>query len=283
MPAPDMPTAVQRARKMKTTAIVVCVALAPLAGHGCPPLEVEAIQRAHCVVAVTIEGVSAGGALPEGATATVYTAAVSAVLYGNCASNAPVRFTVRPSKPVAPLEKGTKCFAYLRRAPAGGAAGAPPWETASGERGLQKDTPPLRKLVDGMVASRKAMDAFLAREEKREDLSPIERKLHAIIIPEFDFCCASVYDVVQLFSEVSVEFDKSPAGDTPRGVPISFEPAKAGGEPGLVRYYAENASLLTHLRILDWIGYAHTLADGHVHVRERPMPAQGQQPPDREK
>ncbi len=245
--------------------------LFPLAVLACPPKEVEAIQRARYVAAATIDTVTTA---PSGddTSCLVYAATVSSAFYGECSTNSQVRFAVRHRESADPFEKGTRCLVYLRRVP----ASDPPWETASGGRGIQRDTPELRKLVKSMVSGRKSVDQLLSRKESSTDLLPLERKMNSIIIPEIDLCCANVHDVIDLFNVMSKEFDKSTPADSPRGVTIRLRLTDSD-RPCLVRYYAENASLLKHLRILESLGYSYAITSDQVEVRMKPMPGDGQQ------
>ena len=120
------------------------------------------------------------------------------------------------------------------------------WTTKYGLRSIQPDTAKLRKMI-GPDTVGKDKDYRMSKDDL--DIgkpSPLEKRLHAIVIPEVDFSCAALRDVVDFLHEASIEYDQSSIPKQEKGINICLN-ARSFSEkdfPLLVNFYLEEASVL---------------------------------------
>jgi hypothetical protein len=191
------------------------------------------------------------------------------VFYGEIDTNEVLHFTIRSKNEIPLYPTGTNYIVYLRRSSESKTGGQDSckWETALGEEGIQNSTQERRKILKEVARGRVEFDTFLAAKEDLSSLSPLERKMNAIIIPEADFRCANLRDVIDFLGSQSKEFDKSPAEHGKRGVTILYKLPKHA-DMHLVHYSAENASLLKNLKVLECLADCeYAITNGVVEIR----------------
>ncbi|MFC1497742.1 hypothetical protein ACFLS1_04600 [Verrucomicrobiota bacterium] len=124
------------------------------------------------------------------------------------------------------------------------------WTVGCGAISIQPDTEKLRKKLppnkDGKDLNHKASPESVDIKE----LSPLERRMHSIIIPEIDFRCANIYDVIEVLHDYSIEYALSAIPQQRKGINMCFNARTfTNNERNLVNFYIEDASLLQVLEI----------------------------------
>ena len=150
-------------------------------------------------------------------------------------------------------DKGKSYVIYLRK---GDQDGSPAntvtrWRVKYGARSIQPDTAKLRKML-GPDEGGKDRDYRASEEDLDvEKLSPLEKRMHAIVIPEIDFACANVRDVLDFLHEVSIQYDKSSIPKQEKGINLCLNGRSFSGEGSLplVNFYMEQMSVLQVLTL----------------------------------
>lgn len=255
---------------MKRFAIVTCVLFVPIVILACPPKWLRGFDRSHCTATVTLVSVEQMPAEKKDESSILSCKArISNVFYGEINTNEVLHFTIRSNNEIPLYPTGTNYIVYLRRSTESTTGGQDSckWETALGEAGIQNSTQERCKIIEKAAEDKVEFDTFLAAKEDLSSLSPLERKMNGIIIPEVDFRCANIRDVIDFFGSQSKEFDTSPVEEGKRGVTILYKlPMQANMH--LIHYNAENASLLKNLKVLEWLaGCEYAITNGVVEIR----------------
>ncbi len=232
--------------------LLVLNAFLPPSLFACAPKEIHALRSAHRAVAGEILSVERVG---REETSVIYSleVAVREVLVGASMEEDSIRVRMRLWNPTEDpsYEKGKSYVLYLRKEPEDPKAGGKiAWSVKYGARSIQPDTEKLREML-GSNRSKKDRSYKASQDGVDVDkLTFLERKMHGIIIPEMDFMCANIHDVIDFLHMASIDFDRSsPAGQ--KGVNICLNGRSfAGGRMPLVNFYAEDMSLLQALNLV---------------------------------
>lgn len=179
---------------------VITLLAASLTVHACPPKEIGALQSSHAVVAGKVLSRKPLKVDSEDWTACEVSVKVADVLEGEVPTNAALSVAIRLwSRDTPPtFDPGESRIIYLRNREC---AKAPwwcdkDWTTADGLSGIQPDNEKVRGLLKKALPNHRKWKRFIAEEPNVAKLSPIEKKMHAIVLPNVDFRCAHVFDVV---------------------------------------------------------------------------------------
>ncbi|MDP6470356.1 MAG: DUF4974 domain-containing protein [Pseudomonadales bacterium] len=236
----------------------------------CAPEEIRALRSAHRVVAGEILSVSRVAQEDRKVTYSIE-AEVREVLLGAPMEENTIRVQMNcwGPKEDPSYEQGKSYVIYLRREPAEGGEGLC-WVADHGATSVQPDSESLREKLGAKKVGKDRSFKMSQEGVDVEDLSPLDRKLHAVVIPEMDFRCARAYDVIDFFHMASIDFDKSsPEGQ--KGVNICLNGQSfAEGRVPLINFYFEDISLLQALTLVVALADAErTTIDDWIIVSEK--------------
>jgi hypothetical protein len=215
----------------------------------CAPEEIRALRSAHRVVAGEILSVERVSSEDRSVTYSIKTV-VREVLLGSPMRKSVIRVRMElwDPKEDPSYEKGKSYVLYLRKDPAEGETVT--WSVKYGTTSVQSDTESLREKLG--TNSRKKDRSYEASQDGVDvsKLSALERKMHGIIIPEMDFMCANVYDILDFFHMASIDFGES-SPDDQKGVNMCLNGRSfAGDRIPLINFYSEDMSLLQALDLV---------------------------------
>jgi len=85
-------------------------------------------------------------------------------------------------------------------------------------------------------------------------LTPIEKRLNAIIVPEIDFRCANIYDIIDFYDQCVKEHGGEDEKDDKARVRLVCAKAEFGGNIPLLHFSSLNMPLLYALRLSCAVG-----------------------------
>jgi hypothetical protein len=234
-----------------TIGLTVLLAIPPSV-VACAPEEIRAFRSATCVVAGEIMSVVRGASTNDLVTYTIKVKP-DEVLYGNVSTGEILNVEMSLWKPKEDptFESGERYVVYLREA----TSNAPSqsfrrWLAKYGTTSIQPDTEKLREMLMPCIEQRVATDKKPREVVDVAKLSPIDKKMNSIVLPEVDFMCANISDAVCFFNFASIEYDHSPAPRERKGVNIVVDPRMFLDErPLLINYYLEGGTLLQNVDI----------------------------------
>ena len=220
----------------------------------CSSKEIWAERSAHRAVAGKILKTTRVSSKGDKSTFSVEVK-VSEVLRGQPMKDEVIEVEMELWKPKKDpsYDKGKSYVIYLRKGDQDGspANAVTRWSVKYGARSIQPDTAKLRKML-GPDEGGKDRDYRASREDVDvEKLSPLEKRMHAIVIPEIDFACANVRDVLDFLHEVSIQYDKSSIPKQEKGINLCLNGRSFAGEGSLplVNFYMEQMSVLQVLTL----------------------------------
>jgi hypothetical protein len=190
------------------------------------------------------------------------------VFYGTVSTSETMQVEMSIWKPdKAPTYDAAKSYVVYVREKKSDAPTAQPtrrWLAKYGTRSIQPDTAKLRNLLKLCLEAQRAGHSVEQKAPPVDvaKLSPIEKKLHSIILPEVDFACANVNDIFCFFQCASVEYDHSDTPADKKGVNFLINSRTFTEETPPLCYYLEGGSLLQNLEIVTALfGERHELDD----------------------
>ncbi len=256
-------------KNLLTHTIILSVLL-PAALFACAPEEIRALRSAHRVVAGEILSVTR---LSEGKKIRFsIEAQVHEVLLGAPMEDETIRIDMDLRNPQEDpsYEKGTSYVLYLRKTAAGIQSGKKiHWSFDNGTMCIQPDTEKLRGMLGPNKEAKDRSHRASQDGVDTEQLSPLEKKLHSIILPLVDFRCANLYDVIDFLHMASIDFDRTSA-EQDKGVNICVN-ARSFAERGmvLVNFYIETPSLLQVMDVVAGIAGERNVIDDWVIVSKK--------------
>jgi hypothetical protein len=245
--------------------------LLPLVVLACPPQWLQGSEAAHSTLTVTLDSAERMAEKEDGYTVLSCQATVSQVFYGDIDKNKTLHFAILSKNEPHFYATGTNYILYLKRYRKDLILGVDPprWIAYQVEDGIQNDTEERRNTLEKVGKSRENFDKYLAEKEDINALSPAERKMNSIIIPVIEFRCANIHDVIPFLNEMSKEFDGALYRFPESAVIISNTIPRTADVP-LIHYYAENASLLKNLKVLELLaGCEYLFTNGVVEIRSK--------------
>ena len=221
--------------------------LLPSALLACAPPEIWALRSAHRVIAGEILSVNRTA---EGERARLLLEVkVDEVLVGQPMEDELVRVEMElEGKAETPsYGRGKQYVLYLRKSRPGSPQQDAPvrWSVKYGTRSIRPDTEKLRKLLGPDGSGRDRAHSARPEDVDVRERSPLDRRLHSVIVPEIDIACANIRDVVAYLGSMSSEIERSVASPPEAGVNVCLNARSfAEGELSSVNLYLEGASLL---------------------------------------